>query len=81
MAEAGQKDKLTYVSLVHQRIRAKLMGYTDQKIISAVISSMFTSLTLQTVLETTLSLSLERLEQFMEAHFQQQYAHDLCNTM
>ena len=37
--EAGQKDKLTYVSLVHQIMQAKPMGYTDQKITNAVISS------------------------------------------
>ena len=31
--------------------------------------------------ETTSDLSLERLQQFLEAHFHQQNAHDLCNTI
>ena len=40
IGEAGQKDKLTYVSLMHQIKQARLTGYTDQEVINAVISSM-----------------------------------------
>ena len=76
IGEAGQEDKLNYVILVHQKKQAKLMDYSDQNITNAVISSMSPSITLPTVLENTSNLSLERLEQFLEAHFQQQNAHD-----
>ena len=39
IGETGQKDKLTYVSLMHQIKQASLTGYTDQEVINAVISS------------------------------------------
>ena len=81
MGEAGQKDKLTYVSLMHQIKQARLTGYTDQEVINAVISSMVPGLTLRTVLETTPNLTLDRLTKFLEAHYEQKNAHDLCNTM
>ena len=34
VGEAGQKDKLTYVSLMHQIKQARLTGYTDQEVIN-----------------------------------------------
>ena len=46
IGEAGQKDKMTYVSLVHQIKQAKRIDYTDQEITSTVISSSSPSLTL-----------------------------------
>ena len=61
IGEAGQKRKLTYVSLMHQIKQARLTGYTDQEVINAVISSMVPGLTLRTVLETTPNLTLDRL--------------------
>ena len=79
--KAGQKDKLTYVSLMHQIKQPTLTGYTDQEVINAMISSMVPGLTLGTVLETTPNLTLDRLTQFLEAHSEQKNAHDLCNTM
>ena len=81
IGEAGQKDKLTYVSLVHQIKQARLTGYTDQEVINIVISSMVPGLTLRTVLETTPNLTLDRLTQFLEAQYEQKNAHELCNTM
>ena len=81
IGEAGQKDKLTYVSLMHQIKQARLTGYTDQELINAVISSMVPGLTLRTVLETTPNLTPDRLTQFLEDHYEQKNAHDLCNTM
>lgn len=71
--EVGQKDKLIYVSWPHQVKQAKLIGYTGQETTNAVISSVSDSLTLRTVMETTSNLSLDRLEQFLEDHFQQKY--------
>ena len=61
IGEAGQKHKLTYVSLMHQIKQARLTGYTDQEVINTVISSMVPGLTLRTVLETIPNLTLDRL--------------------
>ena len=41
---------------------------------------MVPGLTLRTVLETISNLTLDRLTQFLEAHYEQKNAHDLCNT-
>ena len=59
IGEAGQKDKLTYVRLMHQIKQARLTGYTDQEVINALISSMVPGLTLRAVLETTPNLTLD----------------------
>ena len=66
---------------MHQIKQARLTGYTDQEVISAVISSMVPGLTLRTVLETTPNLTLDQLTQFLEAHYEQKNAHDLFNRM
>ena len=81
ISEASQKDKMTYVSLMHQIKHAGLTGYTDQEVINAVISSVVPGLTLRTVLEATTDLILDRLTQFLEDHCEQKNAHDLCNTL
>ena len=78
IGKAGQKDELTYVSLMHQIKQPRLTGYTDQEVINAVISSMVPGLT-GTVLETTPNLTLDRLTQFLEAHYEQKNAH-VCIT-
>ena len=46
-----------------------------------MISSIVPGLTLRTVLETTPNLTFDRLTQFLEAHYEQKNAQDLCNTM
>ena len=69
--EVGQKGKLIYVRWSHQVKQTKLIGYAGQEITNVVISSVSPSLTLRTAMETTSNLSLDRLQQFLEAHFQQ----------
>ena len=65
IGEAHQKDKLTYVSLIHQINEAQKAGYDESEIVNSVIGAMSPSLTLRNVLETTSNLSLQRL-QFLE---------------
>lgn len=38
--EAGQKDKISYVSLVHQISEAKSSGYDEEDIVKSVIKAM-----------------------------------------
>ena len=42
---------------------------------------MVPGLTQRTFLETTPNLTFDRLTQFLEAHYEQKNAHDLCSTM
>ena len=74
IGEVGQKDKLTYVSLRHQIKQARQTDYTYREVINA-------GLTLRTVLETTPNFKLDRLTQFLEAHYELKNVHDLWNTM
>ena len=44
IGEANQKDKLTYVSLMHQIDEAQEAGYDESEIVSSVIRAMIPSL-------------------------------------
>ena len=69
IGEANQKDKLTYVSLMHKIGEVQEAGYEESEIVSSVIKLMIPSLTLRNVLESTPNLSLSQLLQSLEAHF------------
>ena len=69
IGEVGEKEKISYVSLMHQINEAKSSGYDEEDIINSVIRAMTPSLTLRNVLETTPYLSLKTLMQYLEAHF------------
>ena len=71
IGKAGQKEKLTYVSLMHQINEAKAAGYDQNETVNGVIRAMVPSLTPRNVLETTTDLNLDRLLSFLEAHFEE----------
>ena len=77
IGEEHQRDKLTYVSLIHQINEAQEVGYDESEIVNSVIRAMSPRLTLLNVLETTPNLSLQRLLQFLEFHFEEKSATDL----
>ena len=81
IGDAGQKEKLTYVSLMHQINEAKAAGYEEDEIVNGVIRAMVPSLTLRNVLETTADLNLERLLSFLEAHFDEKSTTDLWSKL
>ena len=66
IGEAGQKEKLTYVSLMQQIIEGKAAGCDQEdEIVSGVIREMFSSLRLRKGLEITTGLNLNRLLSFL----------------
>ena len=81
IGEANQKDKLTYVSLMHKIGEVQEAGYEESEIVSSVIKLMIPSLTLRNVLESTPNLSLSQLLQNLEAHFYEWNATDLCSKL
>ena len=81
IGEEGQKEKLTYVSLMHQINEAKAAGYDQAEIVNGVIRAMVPSLTLRNVLETTTDLNLDRLLSFLEAHFEKKNTTDLWRKL
>ena len=70
-----------HVSLIHQINEAQEAGYDESEIVNSVIRAMSPSLTLRNVLETTSNLSLQRLLQFLESHFEEKSATDLCGKL
>ena len=81
IGEANQKDKLTYVSFMHQIGEAQEAGYEESEIVSSVIRSMILCLALRNVLESTLNQSLNQLLQYLEAHFDERNATDFCSKL
>lgn len=81
IGEPSQKEKLSFISLMHQIQQGKAMGYEDAEIISGVVRAMSPSLTLRNVLETMPDLSLPRLYQFLEAHYDERNATELCSKL
>ena len=60
ISEANQKDKLTYVSLMHQIEEAQEAGYEQSEIVNSIIRATIPSLTLKNVLESMPNLSLNQ---------------------
>ena len=81
IGEANQRDKLTYVSLIHQTDEAQEAGYEESEIVSSIIRAMTPSLTLRNVLESTPNLSLNQILQYLEAHFDERNATDPCSKL
>ena len=81
IAEAGQEQKLTYVSLMHQINEAKAAGYDQDEIVNGVMRAMVPSFTLRNVLETTTNLNLDRLLSLLEDHFEEKSTTDLWNKL
>ena len=81
IGEAGQKEKFTYVSLMHQINEVKAARYDKDEIVNGIIRAMVLSLTLRNVVETTTDLNLERLLCFLEAHFEEKTTTDLWSKV
>jgi len=75
------KDKLSYISLVHQINEADALGYTEHEIISAIIRAMIPGLPLRSILETKADISLAQLHKFLEAHYDEKNASELVNKL
>ena len=66
---------------MHQIDEAQEAGYEESEIVSSVIRAMIPSLTLRNVLESTPNLSLNQLLQYLESHFDERNATDLCSRL
>ena len=66
---------------MHQIDEVQEAGYEESEIVRSVIRAMIPSLTLRNVLESTPNLSLNQLLQYLEAHFDERNATDLCSKL
>ena len=81
LLKRGQKDKLSYISLLKQIEAERDKGYSDKEIVNVVLIAITPGLYLQNVLETTENLILSRLMKFLQPHFVERYAADLCQHL
>ena len=81
IGNAGQKDRLSFVSLSHEINDGRTAGYSKKEIIAGVLKSMASNLRLRNVLETMTDLTLVRLMRFykhiLKKAMHQTYANDL----
>ena len=56
-------------------------GYEESETVSSVIRAMIPSLTVRNVLESTPNLSLNQPLQYLEVHFNERNATDLCSKL
>ena len=81
IGEPGQKDKLTYQSLISQIETGLSKGYTEKEVINAVIRSVQAGLQLRSYLEELAGLTLTRLRKILRFHFQEKNATELCQLL
>lgn len=69
IGENGQKDKLSYFSLVHQIENGSEKGYSETKIIEAVIRAISPGMPLRDMLEIKRGLTLSKLLAILKGHY------------
>ena len=77
IGEAGQKERLSFTSLIHQIDRGTSKGYEEEEIVEAVIRSMTPGLTLRSFLESKPGLDLPTLRRLLRSHYQEKEATEL----
>ena len=81
IGEPGQKDKLTYVSLIHQIDSGLERGYSDKDICDAVIKAISPHSSLRNYILTLPQRSLKKLRSILCVFFQEKTAADLFQSM
>ena len=80
--EVGQRDKLSYISLLKQIEEGQAEDYSDKDIVSAILKVITTpGLYLKNVLETTENLTLDRLIKFLQSHDVERSTTDLYQAL
>lgn len=80
----GQRDKLSFMSLIHQIENALQKGYPEWEIVEGVVKAVTPGLQLRSYLEGREDLTLPVLKRLLRAHFQERSAtelyQELCNV-
>ena len=67
----GQKDKLSFASLIYQITQGEKRGYPENEICEAVIQSISPDLNLRSYLEGKINLTISNLSKILRSHFQE----------
>ena len=81
IGEVGQRDRLTFSSLIHQIDRGLVRGYHDEEIVDAIISAMAPGLTLRSYLEAKPELNLPVLRRLLRSHYREKEATELYHDL
>ena len=81
IGETGQKDKLSFVSLVRQIEGALQKGYKPQEVVDAVVRASNPGMRLRSYLEGLSDLTLPRLRRILRSHRQEKSATDLYRQL
>jgi len=81
VGEHGKKDKLGYQALVSQIEAGLAKGYSDKKVVSAVVRAVQPGLQLRSYLENLTELTLPRLRKILPFHFQEKNAIELYQLL
>ena len=71
IGEPGQRDRITYTSLMRQLDAAQAKGYTDRELVEAVIRAISPGMRLRSYLESSENLTLTTVKDILEVHFKE----------
>ena len=81
IGNSGQKDRINFVSLTRQINDGRTAGYSNNEIVEGVLKAVSPNLCPRNVLETIEGLSLDTLLRFLQPHFREGNAPDLCSQL
>ena len=81
IGEPGQKDKLSFVSLVRQIEGALRKGYKSVEVVDAVVRAINPGMRLRSYLEGLDDLTLPRLRRILRSHYQEKSATELYRQL
>lgn len=81
IGEPGQKDKLTFVSLVRQIEGALQKGYKPLDVVDAVVRAINPGMRLRSYLESMNDLTLPRLRSILRSHYEEKSATELYQQL
>ena len=81
IGEPGQKDKLSFVSLVRQIEGALKKGYKSVEVVDAVVRAINPGMRLRSYLEGLDDLTLARLRRILTSHYQEKSATELYRQL
>ena len=81
IGNAGETNKLSFISLAHQIEAALAKGYTEGEVRDAVIKSISPGMSLRNFLECTPDISLSKLRKILRSHYQEKSSTELHKAL
>lgn len=81
IAEPGQKDSISYITISREISRGKRLGYLDSEVIDAIIYAVSPKSKLRVLLETKPDITLDKIDRLLKAHLGNTTASDLYQLL